>query len=99
MGLGSCGGGLRSFGCFLCLALRFIARIILWADTLIVRSRFEQLLHVIDTSPIRCQLEVVIHDDRVKRTIFCAEATVHANIHVDVELGWLWDRASRIWVV
>ncbi len=69
------------------------------ADALIVGRRLEQFFHVVDTAPIRRQLEIVIHDDRVERTVLGAEAAVHADVHVDVELGRLGDRAARVRVV
>jgi hypothetical protein len=41
----------------------------------------------------------VIHNDRVKGTIFGTKATVHADIRVNVELSWFWNRATGVRVI
>src|SRR5215211_5866992 len=41
----------------------------------------------------------MIHDDRVEGAVLRAEATIHADVYIDVELGRLGNRAARIWIV
>src|ERR1051326_4914916 len=41
----------------------------------------------------------MVHDDRVEWTILGAETTVHADIHVNVELGRLRNRSTCVGVI
>jgi hypothetical protein len=41
----------------------------------------------------------MVHFDRVKWTIFSTESTVHTNINVNEEIGWLRDRTASFRIV
>src|SRR5690349_1862977 len=94
-----CASCLGCLGRFLGAALSFIAFILLWTNALVIFRGLEQFFHVVDTASIGGELEVVIHDDRVEGTVLGAEATVHADVYVDIELGRLGDRAAGSRVV
>src|SRR5690606_6129045 len=71
-------------------------------DALPVAELLREPLLVVDVrrrAVVARQLVVVIHLDRVERAELCAEAAVHADVDVDVELFRLWDGAAGFRVV